>query len=26
MKITLQIKCPTCLSNNIKRNGIKVDG
>ncbi|MEV4850403.1 IS1 family transposase, partial [Acinetobacter lwoffii] len=24
MKITLQIKCPTCLSNNIKRNGIKV--
>ena len=26
MKITLQIKCPTCLSSNIKRNGIKVDG
>ena len=26
MRITLEIKCPTCLSDNIKKNGIKVDG
>ena len=26
MQITLQIKCPTCLSGNIKKNGCKVDG
>ena len=26
MQITLQIKCPTCLSNSIKKNGCKVDG
>ena len=26
MQITLEIKCPTCLSDSIKKNGIKVDG
>ncbi|WAU75098.1 IS1 family transposase [Acinetobacter sp. TR11] len=26
MQITLQIKCPACLSNRIKKNGKKVDG
>ncbi|CAM0816742.1 transposase [Acinetobacter baumannii] len=26
MRITLEIKCPTCLSDSIKKNGIKVDG
>ncbi|HCJ4936655.1 TPA: IS1 family transposase, partial [Acinetobacter baumannii] len=26
MQITLAIKCPTCLSDSIKKNGIKVDG
>ena len=26
MQITLQIKCPTCLSGNIKKNSCKVDG
>ncbi|MDM3737035.1 IS1 family transposase, partial [Proteus mirabilis] len=26
MQITLAIKCPTCLSDSIKQNGIKVDG
>ena len=26
MRITLEIKCPTCLSESIKKNGIKVDG
>jgi transposase-like protein len=26
MQITLEIKCPTCLSESIKKNGIKVDG
>ncbi|HCT3321435.1 TPA: IS1 family transposase, partial [Acinetobacter nosocomialis] len=24
MRITLEIKCPTCLSDSIKKNGIKV--
>ncbi|HBC3620706.1 TPA: IS1 family transposase, partial [Acinetobacter baumannii] len=24
MQITLAIKCPTCLSDSIKKNGIKV--
>ncbi|WP_151766527.1 hypothetical protein, partial [Acinetobacter seifertii] len=23
MRITLEIKCPTCLSDSIKKNGIK---
>ncbi|MGM9451282.1 transposase-like zinc-binding domain-containing protein, partial [Klebsiella sp. K47] len=26
MQITLENKCPTCLSDSIKKNGIKVDG
>ena len=26
MQITIEIKCPTCLSDSIKKNGIKVDG
>ena len=26
MQITLAIKCPTCLSDRIKKNGINVDG
>ena len=26
MRITLEIKCPTCLSDSIKKNGKKVDG
>jgi len=26
MQITLQIKCPTCLRDSIKKNGTKVDG
>ena len=26
MRITLEIKCPTCLSDSIKKNDIKVDG
>ncbi|MEQ0925514.1 IS1 family transposase, partial [Acinetobacter schindleri] len=26
MQITLEIKCPICLSDSIKKNGIKVDG
>ncbi|HJP47197.1 MAG TPA: IS1 family transposase, partial [Acinetobacter venetianus] len=26
MRITLEIKCPACLSDSIKKNGTKVDG
>ncbi len=26
MQITLEIKCPTCLSDSIKKNGIKLYG
>ena len=26
MQINLEIKCPTCLSDSIKKNGCKVDG
>lgn len=26
MQITLEIKCPTCLSDSIKKNGLKLYG
>ncbi|PUQ99752.1 IS1 family transposase, partial [Acinetobacter schindleri] len=26
MKTTLEIKCPTCLSDSIKKNGLKLYG
>ncbi|NHB66209.1 IS1 family transposase, partial [Acinetobacter sp. GFQ9D191M] len=26
MQITLEIKCPTCLSEGVKKNGLKIYG
>ena len=26
MQITLEIKCPTCLSDSVKKNGLKLYG